>query len=219
MPPYLTTDNIEEKTKQWLEEIEPYNVHQYKLSEKSALMVIDMQKYFIKPGAGTYHTSGSAIIRKVKKLIEKFREVKRPVIFTHHVHKPDLSDAGIMEWWWNDLCIEDSEDAEIYEELSPLPDEKLISKQRYDAFFNTDLEATFRDYEIEDIVITGVMTNLCCESTARGAYYRDYRVHFLADATGTVSEEMHKATLLNLAFGFARITSTNQIIAELKNHR
>ncbi|MCP4633206.1 MAG: cysteine hydrolase [candidate division Zixibacteria bacterium] len=215
MPPYLTTKNIAKKTKRWLKEIEPYNVHQYKLAEKSALMVIDMQKYFIKPGAGTYHASGAAIIGNVKKLIGKFREVKRPVIFTHHVHKPDFSDAGIMQWWWDDMCIEGSEDAEIYDELSPLPDEKIISKHRYDAFYNTDLETILRVQKIEDIVITGVMTNLCCESTARGAYYRDYRVHFTADATGTVSEEMHRASLLNLSFGFARITTTETIIKEL----
>ena len=59
------------------------------------------------------------------------------------------------------------------------------------------------------------MTNLCCESTARDAYYRDYRVFFPADGTGSVSEEMHVASLLNLAFGFACVTTTDAIAAQL----
>ena len=59
------------------------------------------------------------------------------------------------------------------------------------------------------------MTNLCCESTARDAYYRDYRVFFPADGTGSISEEMHVASLLNLAFGFAYVTTADAIAAQL----
>ena len=64
----------------------------------------------------------------------------------------------------------------------------------------------------EDLVITGIMTNMCCESTARDAYYRDYRVFFPADGTGSINEEMHLASLLNLSFGFAHITTADEII-------
>lgn len=64
---------------------------------------------------------------------------------------------------------------------------------------------------VSDVIITGVMTNLCCESTARDAYFRDYRVFFVMDGTGTVDEELHLATLKNLAFGFAYVTDTEQI--------
>jgi nicotinamidase-related amidase len=76
------------------------------------------------------------------------------------------------------------------------------------------LETVLRVLKIEDIVITGIMTNMCCESTARDAYYRDYRVFFTADATGSINEEMHIASLLNLSFGFAYITTAGDIISE-----
>jgi nicotinamidase-related amidase len=59
------------------------------------------------------------------------------------------------------------------------------------------------------------MTNICCESTARDAYYRDYRVFFLADCTGSINEEMHLAGLLNLAFGFAHVTTADEIIRQI----
>ncbi|MCI0474025.1 MAG: isochorismatase family protein, partial [Ignavibacteria bacterium] len=70
--------------------------------------------------------------------------------------------------------------------------------------------------KIEDVVITGIMTNMCCESTARDAYFRDYRVFFLSDGTGSINEEMHLASLLNLAFGFACVTTADEVSAQLK---
>jgi len=69
--------------------------------------------------------------------------------------------------------------------------------------------------KIEDLVITGIKTNMCCESTARDAYYRDYRVFFLADATGSITDEMQLASLLNLALGFAFVTYVDHIVSEL----
>jgi nicotinamidase-related amidase len=90
-----------------------------------------------------------------------------------------------------------------------------VLKHRYSAFYATDLETVLRCLEVEDLVVTGVMTNLCCESTARDAYYRDYRVFVPADGTGTVDEEMHLASLLNLAFGFAWVTTSDAIVAQL----
>jgi nicotinamidase-related amidase len=63
------------------------------------------------------------------------------------------------------------------------------------------------------------MTNMCCESTARDAYYRDYRVFLPADATGSINEEMHVASLLNIAFGFAHVTTTNAIVGSKSRSR
>jgi isochorismate hydrolase len=63
------------------------------------------------------------------------------------------------------------------------------------------------------------MSNLCCESTARDAYFRDYRVFFPADGTGSVTEEMHLASLLNLAFGFAYVTECEEIMGYLRKER
>ena len=65
------------------------------------------------------------------------------------------------------------------------------------------------------LAITGIMTNMCCESTARDAYFRDYRAFFLADGNGSINEEMHVASLLNLSFGFGYVTSTKKIEQEL----
>ena len=174
-----------------------------------------MQNYFVDPKGRAFIQGTQAILPNIQKLIAAFREANRPVIYTTHVHKPDGSDASIMSWWWGDRILEGEKQAGIYPAIAPRPDEKIIVKHRYSAFYNTDLETILRCAKIEDLVITGVMTNLCCESTARDAYYRDYRVFFLADATTTAREEMHLATLMNLAYGFAYIGTAEEILTQV----
>ncbi len=216
MNAYVTPDTLEEKTRAWLNRIAPFNRHDLKLNVgKSALMVIDMQAFFLDPNSPTFTCGGLAVLSNVKRLIAEFRKAGCPVIYTKHVHHPEGYDAGIMGWWWEGMCLEDSPESEIHPELAPEPHEKVIIKHRYSSFYNTDLETVLRCLKIEDIVISGIMTNMCCESTARDAYYRDYRVFFPADATGSINEDMHVASLLNLAFGFAHITTTGDIARQV----
>ena len=217
MEPYVSSETIENLSKIWLERIEPFNQHRMDLNkDRSALLVIDMQKFFLDPESPTFTCGGLAILPNLKQLIEVFRKAGRPVIFTRHVHHPEKIDAGIMEWWWEGMCLDGSPESEVHDDIAPLPNEKIITKHRYSAFYNTDLETILRCLKIEDLVISGVMTNLCCESTARDAYYRDYRVFFLADGTGSINEQMHLASLLNLAFGFAFVTTAENIIRQMQ---
>jgi nicotinamidase-related amidase len=216
MEPYVTQDTLSAKGQEWLEKIAPFNTHQMRLRrEKAALLVIDMQVFFLDPASPSYTCGGPAIIPTVKKVIHAFRQVNRPVIYTRHVHHPDQLDAGILGWWWKGMCIEGSPESEIHHELAPQAHEKVIFKHRYSAFYNTDLETVLRVLKVEDLVVTGIMTNMCCESTARDAYFRDYQVFFLADGTGSITEEMQLASLLNLAFGFARVTDAETVIGEI----
>ena len=182
---------------------------------RTALLVIDMQKYFVDPEGAAFLPSAQAILGNVQRLVQAFRAAKRPVIYTRHVHHPDGLDAGIMARWWGDTIVEGTPDSEICHALVPLENEKVVTKHRYSAFYNTDLETILRVLKIEDLALCGVMTNLCCESTARDAFYRDFRVFFHADATGTDTEEMHLASLLNLSFGFSFVTTTDKSIADI----
>jgi nicotinamidase-related amidase len=184
-------------------------------SAASALLVVDMQRFFLDPALPTFTCGGAAIVPTVKRLVGAFRRAGRPVIFTRHVHHPGDLDSGIMGWWWQGKCLEGSPESEIDPELAAGPGEKVVFKHRYSAFYNTDLETVLRCLKVEDLVVTGVMTNMCCESTARDAYYRDYRVFVPADGTGTINEEMHLASLLNLAYGFALVTTGDAIVAQL----
>ncbi len=209
---YVSEQSLKIKTENWLEKISTFNNHQLQFNKsRSALLVIDMQSFFLDPKSPSFTCGGLAILSSIKELIDDFRAAGRPVIFTKHVHHPDRIDAGIMEWWWEGMCLEGSPESEIHPDIAPLQNEKVITKHRYSAFYNTDLETVLRCRKIEDLVITGIMTNMCCESTARDAYYRDYKIFFTADGTGSINEEMHLASLLNLSFGFAYITTTGWV--------
>jgi nicotinamidase-related amidase len=178
---------------------------------KSALLVVDMQRYFLDEDGPAYLPAAKAVLPEVSKLVQVFHKSSRPVVFTKHVHKGDGSDLGIMGLWWNDMCEEGSKWSEIHPNLSFQEDDKLVTKHRYSAFYGTDLEIFLRCSSIEDLVVVGVMTNLCCESTARDAFYRDFKVFFPANGTATISEEMHTASLINLAYGFAVITTMARV--------
>jgi biuret amidohydrolase len=210
---YVNQNTLAENTEKWLHTIAPFNTHKMTLNvDKSALIVVDMQNFFLDPGSPTFTCGGLAVLPNVKHLIDVFRANRRPVIYTAHVHHPDRIDAGIMDWWWDGMCIQGTAESEIHADIAPQTTEKIVYKHRYSAFYNTDLETILRCMKIDDVVITGIMTNMCCESTARDAHYRDYRVFFPADATGSICEEMHVASLLNLAFGFAFINRTDDIL-------
>ena len=214
---YVSSGNLAAKTGLWLKKIASFNTQEMKLRPgRSCLLVVDMQRYFVDPAGAAYLPSAQAILGNSRLLIDAFRTAKRPVIYTRHAHHPEGLDLGILGKWWGDNIVEGSPDSEIYPSIAPLEHEKVVTKHRYSAFYETELQTILRVLRIEDLVICGLLTNLCCESTARDAFFRDYQVFFLADATGTGTEEMHVATLLNLAYGFAYVTTTRKVIRALQ---
>ena len=87
---YVTQQNIDEKTRKWLSQIDPSFRRNMNINvEKSALLVIDMQDFFLDPSSPTFTCGGAAILPNVKKLITSFREKNLPVIYTRHVHHPE----------------------------------------------------------------------------------------------------------------------------------
>jgi len=169
-----------------------------------ALLFIDVQQHFKFTVAG--------ILDNLAVLKETCRKRGVPLFYTRHGHHDPTVDGGMLGVWWTNLIRYGSRNWELIPELAPEEDSRVIDKTRYNAFTGTDLDTRLKSAGIEDVIITGVLTNCCCETTARDAFVRDYRVFFVADATATVSEELHLASLKNLAFGFAYIVSTGQLL-------
>lgn len=82
-------------------------------------------------------------------------------------------------------------------------EDMVVEKNTYSAFRKTGLEDKLVEMGVEEVIVTGVMTNLCCETTAREAFIRGFRVFFSTDATATSDLDLHDATLKNMAYGFA----------------
>lgn len=193
----------------YLEEIGEYNTRKANPApRKTALLVIDMQNYFA--------ALAEPIRVNVRSLVELGRRIGIPVIYTRHGHHDIDEDGGMLASWWNgDLIMYGSEDWRLMDDIAPGKDGTVIDKMRYSAFYNTGLEDMLRSRGIEDVVITGVMTNCCCETTARDAFMRDFRVFFASDATATANDDLHVCTLKNLAFAFAYVMSTEELLRSL----
>ena len=172
----------------------------------TCLLVIDMQEHF--------RELASPILPHLKEIISLCRSCSLPIIYTQHMHKEKVD--GMLSQWWGSLIREGSQEASLLPEIAPQPGELVIVKRRYSAFYRTALEDHLRSRRIKDLIICGVMTNLCCETTARDAFMRDYRVFFLADGTATASLDLHLATLRNLAFGFAYLLTSAEIVGLLR---
>ncbi len=202
---YFTSENIENKAKKLIKEIDR------KQSDfcinKSALLVLDMQDFFLKESSHAFIPSSRAIIANIKRLVEFFYVNQQPVFFTKHLN--NKKNAQMMDIWWKELIEKDK----IIDELNT-DKSFIIEKNQYDAFYNTNLEKILKEKHIEQVVITGVMTHLCCETTARSSFVRGFEVFFIADSTATYNETFHKASLINLSHGFAIPTLTKEIVCQ-----
>jgi|SRR6056297_292958 len=193
----------------FLSEIAAYNIREARPGpSKCTLLVIDMQQYF--------QSIASPILGNVTSIIDACRSRDMRIIFTRHGHEDISKDGGMLDQWWGDYIQYGSKDWELIKTLQPLDNDAILDKKRYNAFHGTSLDESLKSNGIEEVVITGVLTNCCCETTARDAFVRDYRVFFVSDATATVNDELHLATLKNLAFGFAHVMSTEQILEGLE---
>ena len=202
---------FKEMASDFLDEISHYNVRRaWPKPDQCALLVIDMQQYFL--------PIASPIVGNVLSVIEACRSKGIRVIFTRHGHRDISRNGGMLAKWWGD-CIEyGSRKWELIKGLSIQDTDRILDKNRYSAFFGTDLDKSLRFRKIDELIVTGVMTNCCCETTARDGFIRDYRIFFVSDATATVDEELHVASMKNLAYGFAHILSTEELRSHIMNH-
>jgi isochorismate hydrolase len=213
---YLSKQNITKKTDNWLSEliIPPIRKSNFNFSpKKSALLVIDMQKFFLNKESHSYIPAATTIVSNVNLIISKYREKKFPIIFTFHAYEVN-ENPGVMSKWWGDMLRVNNPLSEIHSSIDLDKDDILLRKNRYSAFVGTNLDKILKEKKIDSLVITGIMTHLCCETTARDAFMRDYDVYFIIDATATETESLHISSLRTLTDGFTIPMKTSEIIEE-----
>lgn len=201
---------------------------------KTALLVIDMQNTWLKAGSSMETPGSRALVPKLNKLIQACREKGISVIFTRHAHRSDGSDMGLFAEFVPDVAaktalIEGTPDVEIYRELDYRQSDIVVTKQAYSAFYGTNLDLILRTKGIDTVIISGIVTWGCCESTARDARHRNYKVIFLSDGTATydqlpdmgwgiiTAEETMRNVLTVMAFRYAEVLSVEQLLVRLAN--
>jgi MAF protein len=175
---------------------------------RCGLLVLDMQRYFTGNGQGL----AAPVIENINRLSAAARRRGMHVIFTQHGHEDRNRDGGMLGRWWGDLIMRGTPDHALDPSLVIGPGDTILPKQRYSAFAGTELDGMLRGRGIDQLIVAGTMTNLCCETTARDAFVRDFEVFFAADACATLSDAMQRATLLNLSYGFAHVVGTRDLL-------
>jgi len=211
---YFKLSNIDKVSKRLLLSTANYKRHRrfdFKINE-SALLVIDVQKYFTERGFHAYIPSSKAVIVKINELIRFFNEKKRPVIYTKHINSKE--NAGMLNVFFDRLIEKNTKKSEFSDSLLIKDNSIIIEKTQYNAFYKTELENILNKKNVKQIVITGFMTHLCCETTAREGFVRGFHVFFPVDCSASYNIKYHKATLLNLSHGFATLVLSEEILRE-----
>jgi ureidoacrylate peracid hydrolase len=197
-------------------------------ADSTALLVVDMQNDFVAPGAPYESTTARQQVSVINELADQCRAVGIPVFFTAHVHRSDGSDLGVIRQLHpltaaGQALRADTPGVQIYPELIVGADDEIIHKRRFSAFYETDLDQRLRRRGVDTLVMTGVAGNVCCDSTTRDAFYRDYRVIYVSDANaqaaladsgwGAISEhEVEKYQLSLISQFFGEVVNSTEVL-------
>lgn len=165
-------------------------------------------------------------IANTRRLLDAFRRLKREVIFTRHgalladgrdmIDRRQHRDTQARDQTnCPTLWTKGSLEHEIVAELAPIDDELVIDKNASSPFNGTGIDQILRNMELKTLVMTGMATDMCVETTARDAADRGYNVIVVEDAVATFFAEHHRAALSALARVYTKVWSTDQVLCEL----
>ncbi|WP_019007467.1 cysteine hydrolase family protein [Cohnella laeviribosi] len=195
-------------------------LQEYLKPGKTAVIVVDVQNDYCHPegalaGAGNDVSAIKEMMPNLHRLLESARGHSIPVIFVQTFHEAATDSeawASRFQNGSNQICRTGTWGADFFE-VVPLPGDIIVNKHRYSAFINTRLDSVLRTLKVETLVITGVSTNVCVESTARDGFMLDYRIVLLKDACASYSRLAHEMTLENIDTYFGTVVETQDVIA------
>jgi ureidoacrylate peracid hydrolase len=193
---------------------------------RTALVVVDMQNYFVAEGFPLEIPTAREIVPNINRLVRALRAAGGAVAWVQ------TTSAQALEKWANhhkfmltpevaktriSQLDEQAEGFALYPKMEVLPSDVRIKKGKYSAFIqgSSDIDTQLKSRGIERLLITGTATNVCCESTARDAMMLDYRVIMVSDGTATNTDEEHATTLNNFISFFGDVLTTDETIARL----
>jgi nicotinamidase-related amidase len=179
---------------------------------KRALLVIDVQNEYFTGKLPVSYPQGS--LDKILQAMDSAHAHGVPVVVVRHAAKGDrgVFKAGTEQW-------------NLHKEVAARPADLLVDKNLPSSFAGTDLEKWLRENQIDTLTVSGYMTQMCCDSTARDGFHRGYKVEFLSDATGTLTvgnnsgkvadKDLHNSVLVTQASMFSKVMDTADWIKKL----
>ena len=212
---------------------------------RTAVIVVDMENDFAAKGgmfdrAGVDISGAQKAIAATAKVLTAARQAGMKIIYLKMAYRPDLSDLGetdsvnrtrhlkfgvgqkiqAPDGRESRLLIRDTWDTDIVPELKPQSNDTVIYKTRFSGFYQTDLDATLKKFGTKYLIVTGVTTSICVESTVRDAMFRDYLCVMLSDCMNEpIGHELartnHEASLLNAETLFGWVSDSDRFIKAL----
>ena len=179
--------------------------------ESTAILVVDMLNDFMKPGGKMVLDTGKFIIESSSRLIERARNNGIPIVYVNDSHRPGLRQDREFKKR-AEHCIEGTWGAEVIRELKPQEGDFVVKKRRFSGFYETDLDLTLKDLEIDTVVIIGVVTNICVRSTIHDAFFRGYKVIIPRDCVMATGEREQESSLYDIETHFGEVTTSERII-------
>ena len=188
----------------------------------AALLIVDLQNDFVRVGAPQEVPSARTTLPAIATLREAMRTAGRPVMFTRYTAGPESTHLA----WFSPECAppqcscwpgvqrvygdrsEPLAGHHVVDELTPHPDEVIVDKYGYGSFHNTVLDDVLAARGVRQVWVVGTVTQICVEETVREGYRRGFEMVVASDAVSSFDDEMHAATLRNLAHKFAVVTDT-----------
>jgi ureidoacrylate peracid hydrolase len=190
---------------------------------RMALLNVDMQNCFVE-NSPIAVPDGPQLLRRINALANACRSAGVQVIHTAHVLRADGSDAGVMREYIAairaGIINKGSPAAALHKDLVVAVDDIVLEKPRFGAFQGTDLELLLRSRGIDSVIVSGIATNICCETTAREATLRDFRMFFLSDGTSTFEmggvsrDQLQRASCASLNL-FGEVLTVNCMVDKL----
>ena len=186
----------------------------------TALLVVDMQHIFL--------DMTTTALPNILSLISHFKRLSLLTIYTQHGHSkaeltPPYKNQVVRKWGPDGSIATGSKDWELIPEIAAAAakgkKKAIVAKNTYDAFINTDLDAILRRDEVERVVVCGVMTDCCCDTTARSAFNRGYETWLVKDACGSANKKQHEAGLRGFGFAFGEVLGTEEVVRRMSEER
>jgi ureidoacrylate peracid hydrolase len=195
------------------------------IPRRTALINVDMQRCFVQDGP-LASPDGRALTERVNRLIAVCRDAGILVVHTRMLMRADGSNLGVMEEvvppFIVGLYTDGAKTANLDSALAVDASDVIVDKPRYGGFHGTDLEMILRTRGVDTVIISGIATNICCETTAREAAQRDFHVIFLSDGTATMdmngvsADDLQRATCASLGMVFAQIATIDQVSGTIR---
>ncbi|MGW4483932.1 cysteine hydrolase family protein [Amycolatopsis sp. NPDC004368] len=193
---------------------------------KAAVVVVDVQNDYCHPdGAcanrGEDVSAAGAMIPRLQTLLTGARAHGVPVVFVRTAHEKATDSAALTARSGGRsgvVCRAGTWGAEFFE-VTPLPGEPVVAKHRYSGFVNTRLDSVLRTLRVETLVMAGVSTNVCVESTARHGYMLDYHIAFIGDCCAAFTQAEHDAALMNIDKYFGAVLGVDELLGAWESVR